>query len=307
MKLRAGITLIETLVAIFIMAIGLLALLTLFPLGAVSMAQAIRDQRVAEAAQQAETLANARAVRTDANVVAWFTDGPTPPATRLPASWSGPSYPVFADPWGRSVGAPATVGTPAVMRRTVLAGVGNRANSMRWCALQDELTFLPDGTPDTSSGLQREPRTTWAYWLKRPNNAVPNVVEMSIVVYSGRDLALASRETVATNNSFNTGIPFAANDPTAVTIDNSATKPDVRKGMWVVDLTTHDLTRDTANALKYGPVHGYWYRVVDVTETTVGGNDALQLDLQPKPVVPTQTIVIMDGVAEVFPKGTGWK
>jgi hypothetical protein len=301
MKLRAGITLIETLVAVFIMAIGLLALLTLFPLGAVSMAQAIRDQRVAEAAQQANALADVRGVRTDANVVAWFTDGPTPPATRLPASWSGPGYPVFADPWGRSVGAPATVGTPAVLRRTVLAGAGSRANSMRWCALQDELTFLPDGTPDTSSGLQREPRTTWGYWLKRPNNAVPNVVEMSIVVYSGRDLALPSRETTATNNSYN------AADPTAVTIDNSATKPDIRKGMWIVDLTAHDLARDTANAMKYGPVHGYWYRVVDVTDTTVAGNDALQLDLQPKPVVPMQTICIMDGVVEVFPKGTGWK
>jgi Tfp pilus assembly protein PilV len=294
MKPRAGITLIETLVAVFIMAIGLLALLTLFPLGAVSMAQAIRDQRVAEAAQQAEALANARAVRTDANVLPGFANG------KLTATWDGQSYPVFADPWGRAVGSPATVG--GVMQRTTLSYTGtSRPNSMRWCALQDELTFLPDGTPDTTSGLQREPRTTWGYWLKRPNFSVPNTVEMSIVVYSGRDLALASRETAAVNNSYN------AADPTAVTIDNSATKPDVRKGMWIVDLTTHDTATDTVNAKKYGPVHGYWYRVVDVTETTVAGADALQLDLQPKPVVPMQTIAIMDGVVEVFPKGTGWK
>ena len=299
MKLRAGITLIETLVAVFIMAIGLLALLTLFPLGAVSMAQAIRDQRVAEAAQQAEALANARAVRTDANLLPGFANGKLDPA------WGGQSYPVFADPWGRSVGGAAANTVGGVMQRTTLSYAASRANSMRWCALQDELTFLPDGTPDTSSGLQREPRTTWGYWLKRPNHSVPNVVEMSIVVYSGRDLALLSKETVATNNSYN------AADPTAVTIDNSATKPDVRKGMWIVDLTTHDPKSPNAaevlNAKKYGPVHGYWYRVVDVTEATVAGNDALQLDLQPKPVVPMQTIAIMDGVVEVFPKGTGWK
>jgi prepilin-type N-terminal cleavage/methylation domain-containing protein len=40
-----GITLTEVLVAIFIMGIGLLALLSLFPLGALTMAQAIKDDR----------------------------------------------------------------------------------------------------------------------------------------------------------------------------------------------------------------------------------------------------------------------
>jgi hypothetical protein len=240
-------------------------------------------------------------VRNDANVIPWF-KGPATVA-QLPANWGGPSYPVFVDPWGRSVGSAATVG--GVMQRTTLSYAGNRANSMRWCALQDELTFNPDGTPDTTSGLQREPRTTWGYWLKRPNHSVPNVVEMSIVVYSGRDLALPSRETAVSNNSYN------AADPTAVTIDASASKPDIRLGMWIVDLTTHDpnskVAAEQLAARKYGPVHGYWYRVVKVTETTVAGNDALQLELQPKPLVPMQTIVIMDGVAEVFPKGTGWK
>jgi Tfp pilus assembly protein PilV len=297
MKPRAGITLVETLVAVFIMAIGLLALLTLFPLGALSMAQAIRDQRVAEAAQQANAIAEAQAARTNTNALyqSGFDNGV------LLADWSGPSYPVYVDPWGRRTAASATVGNLGTVKRTDLSFTGSRPNTMRWCALQDELTFNSDGTPDTTSGLQREPRTTWAYWMKRPNQAVKNVVEMSIVVYSGRDLALASKETAITNSGFN------AADPTAVVIDNT-TKPDIRKGMWIVDLTTHDPAKDTANARKYGPVHGYWYRVVDVTETTLAnGNDALQLDLQPKPVVPMQTIVIMDGVVEVFPKGTGWK
>ena len=47
MDRRPGVTLIEVLVAIFVVALGLLALLTLFPLGALSMAQAIKDDRIA--------------------------------------------------------------------------------------------------------------------------------------------------------------------------------------------------------------------------------------------------------------------
>ena len=50
---RAGVTLIEVLVAIFVTALGLLALLALFPLGAVSMAQAVKDTRTAYSAAAA--------------------------------------------------------------------------------------------------------------------------------------------------------------------------------------------------------------------------------------------------------------
>jgi prepilin-type N-terminal cleavage/methylation domain-containing protein len=51
---RPGVTLLEVLVAIFIMAIGLLALLTLFPLGAMRMAQALKDDRAAQTAVSAD-------------------------------------------------------------------------------------------------------------------------------------------------------------------------------------------------------------------------------------------------------------
>jgi hypothetical protein len=294
---RAGITLVEVLIAIFIMAIGLLALLTLFPLGALSMAEAIRHDRNAQAADQADACANMFDVRNDANVQTAFATS----SANL-TGWDGPGYPVFADPWGKRIGTPATVGNLNSVLRTDLAfTLNSRPNTMRWCALQDELTFLPDGTPDVSAGLQRDPRTTWGFWLKRPNNAVKNVVDMSVVVYSGRDLQIPSPETAAVNVGYN------AADPTFVALDASAARPDVRRGMWVLDLTTHDTVKDTANARKYGPVHGFWYRVVDANDTGINGADALQLELQPKPQVPIAQLVIMEGVSEVFPKGTGWK
>jgi len=45
MKRRSGMTLTEVLIAIFVLAIGLMGILALFPLGAMRMAQAIKDDR----------------------------------------------------------------------------------------------------------------------------------------------------------------------------------------------------------------------------------------------------------------------
>ena len=55
---QAGVTLLEVLVAIFVMGIGLLALLTLFPLGALEMAEAIKDDRTGSAASNAAMLSD---------------------------------------------------------------------------------------------------------------------------------------------------------------------------------------------------------------------------------------------------------
>ena len=42
---RPGTTLVEVLVAIFVMGIGCLAILAMFPLGAMNMARSIKDDR----------------------------------------------------------------------------------------------------------------------------------------------------------------------------------------------------------------------------------------------------------------------
>lgn len=57
MTRRSGVTLVEVLVAIFVMALGLMALLTLFPLGALRMAQAIKDDRTKYAADNGQIIA----------------------------------------------------------------------------------------------------------------------------------------------------------------------------------------------------------------------------------------------------------
>jgi hypothetical protein len=51
---RAGLSLVEVLVALFIMALGMIALLTLFPLGALQMGQALKDDRCSQAVNAAD-------------------------------------------------------------------------------------------------------------------------------------------------------------------------------------------------------------------------------------------------------------
>ncbi len=295
MKPRAGVTLIEVLLAIFIMAIGLLALLTLFPVGAVSMAQAIRDDRVAQGAQQATAYANALNFRNDTapGLQAAFVSNGT---INLRSNYIGPSLPVYVDPWGMRIGTLGNLGP--VVRTDLSYTLNSRPNTFRYCALQDELTYLDNGTPDLSSGLQREPKTTWAYWLRRPSNTTPNVVEMWVVVYSGRNLSLGSAETQVNNVS-----PTAATDPTSVIVPGTV---DIRRNMWIVDVTVNNPAggaANAANARNLGPIQGGWYRVVDTQDSPFG----TQLDLQPKPAVPMTQLVIMEDVVEVFYKGTGWK
>ena len=56
---QAGVTLLEVLVAIFVMGIGLMSLLALFPVGALEMAQAIQDDRTAAIAAEASAFSKA--------------------------------------------------------------------------------------------------------------------------------------------------------------------------------------------------------------------------------------------------------
>src|SRR5437899_5792066 len=98
---RRGVTLTEVLVAIFVTGLGLLSLMTLFPLGALNMAQAIKDDRTAHCAANASSY-----------IRAWWRtqvqNGQTDP-------WAtGPSQPVYVDPFGFARTGPGTLGGGAI-------------------------------------------------------------------------------------------------------------------------------------------------------------------------------------------------
>ncbi len=122
MRRRPGITLIEVLVAIFIMSVGLLALLTLFPLGALRMAQALQNDRAATAASAGANVCDAFNIRTDpqydpaAPTLSLFVT-PAPPSGYPPTAQTGPGFPLYVDPYGFTNGSgplgASTATTPA--------------------------------------------------------------------------------------------------------------------------------------------------------------------------------------------------
>jgi type II secretory pathway pseudopilin PulG len=314
MQRRTGTTLVEVLVAIFVMGIGMLAVLTLFPLGALNMAQAIRDDRVMHSAVTAKAFAEVADYRNDPAVVPLYSN----PGGNLQnlagiANYDGPSYPVILDPFGYTAAFPpaqnwvggnnaATYGVP----RTTQAGLTNQQTMQRFVFL-DDITFNDDGQPDTSTGfVERGGGFSWAYLFRRPRLAVSSVVDVSIIVYNQRSLRLTQglnpKEAIYTA-SFNTSTNVAT-----LSWNTAAgqTAPDIRPGGWILDATIE--TDATGNASK---PHGFFYRVRDVVDTGAANSTALLVDNSFKGFAKggtfNGTVIILDGVAEVLETGSAWK
>ncbi len=371
MPRRTGVTLVEVLVAIFVMGIGLIALLTLFPLGILRMAQAIRDERTAESAYNADKLATMQNVRDDPFVRVQGLDpynkgvdnfdlftNPLPydPVTNLPvlpnADPYGESYPIFVDPIGWfGVPQPDWVGGSAyqgVLRRRSVAFVGGSTLNIRqFFTLSDEFAFegttdymppvappAPPGTPQRSGAavLRSQRGFSWAYLLRRPQTSDRSLVDCSVVVFDRRPTGLTGtlslQEYVYYQMSYfnpaNSTITIEYTSPTVV-------QPPVRAGDWLLDSTWYDTTNPPANPVKTGSASAYFYRVTsseDFVDTTVVPNRRFtRYEVQQPIRVPGYpagspkypgvvdplgsgatvyqgTIIVMDGVAEVYEKGS---
>jgi len=317
MRRRPAITLIEVLVAILIMAIGLLALLTLFPLGALRMATALQDERDASSASAGANICDAFDLRHDPQYdppVAASSLFLTPPPNGYnypPASQVGAGIPIYVDPWGFAGGLPNNVGngfnattptppTPGLWRVSPSAAKMRLPSSgaslaARYFTLPDDMTFFTNGLPDTgtppgSTAIQRAGRYTWAYLLKRPQpGSISSPVDLTVVVYVGRPptLPLSAESTYAAAG--------LSND-TLVTVTHPLnTPPNIRRGTWILDTTYNQTT---------GSVNGDFYRVVSIT-TVDASHVNLELQTPISKPLPLTAITVMDNVSEVFFRGIG--
>ncbi len=266
---RSGLSLTEVLVAIFVMGIGMLCLLVLFPVGLSNMKWALQDNRLALASQtaisQAESVqkdftGQAFTLRSDPNYYAaanyipdptisnallwWHPAAPPPgpyPGNPVQPAYdpTGPKPPVFVDSvgvlacettatvtdtnpavplsrpntglpsrWGYCVGSRKAIPTDhdrithpvlsTAFTRGALYGIprirsahiAGLSDAIRACVQEDELTFGPNAQPPNagspSAVIERENRYSWAYMCRFPKGDDPNVVDMSIVLYSSR-------------------------------------------------------------------------------------------------------------------------
>jgi hypothetical protein len=271
---------VEVLISLFIMAIGMLSLLALFLTGAVSMGQALQADRAAAAGQIATEAAEAMGLRHDPAVMAAF-DTPPP-------GGSGRDWPVYVDAFGAAVnpaplgaGLPLTPGVPRV--RPSYARTAPLA--ARWFSLLDDMTFGPDGKPP-AGGVQRGGRFTWAYLVRRPLADHPAVVDLSVVVYAGRDTQTGTGEHLyrATGLGGESGVRLV--------YTAAQGKPALRGGAWILDVTPEGTGRRP---------RAVFHRVVGVAEAGA----ALALEVDPELQGDLSAVVVLDNAVEVLRVGTG--
>jgi hypothetical protein len=294
---RAGLSLMEALVALFIMAIGMISLLTLFPLGAIQMGRALRDDRCAQCAWQADGV-----VRTW-----WQVEVVDKPGTEtgpyfalldgaVAQTATTPGMVVAIDPIGMLSGRAGTnlAGSGIVRRNSSL--VSTLKDSIRWCSLTDDVFFNEVGTPDTVSGsvagrVVRQGRYNWMALIQRPVNANRSTANLKILVFDGRAVGTAPANgeklmnTTTTTPTINTG----ATGSTQVTINMGLTNPAfpaIGKGGWILD-------PGTGNRMDF-------YRVQSLTDN--GASTTLELDTPLKNTVTR--VVVLRGLAEVFDRPT---
>jgi hypothetical protein len=304
----------EVLIAMFIMAIGMMALLALFPVGAVSMAQALKDDRCAYASIVSENTAIASNIRYGD----WAVTTPLNAAAAGSATGLGM---VFVDPYGVQNGLLTPLGAPVVMNilrvSPSFASPASPTNPTgipvtvppvlpsyvtdRWFSLPDDIGYNLGGYPDivtTGGVLDRGRRYSLAYLLRKQlsiqvtptpfANANQIPVQLYAVVYSGRPVF--SLATTPGEHLLQGGTPVP---PNSIRLPGVGLQ-GLKRGGWVFE-----------------PDNGYFYRVTNIAENPAANTTSVEFQqnlrgASPTPIAITR-IIGMDYVAEVFDKGTGWQ
>src|SRR5262249_23000709 len=138
---------------------------------------------------------------------------------------------------------------------------------------------------------------SWGYLCQMPRVADPSIVNMAVVVYNRRSLGMGAGGMPLSEyyyaSSFNT-----SNNVITLT---SSSPPPVRLGEWVLDCT---------QVASPPSAHGYFYRVVNITDN---GNGTFDLEVQtplrgfaPGGGTFAGQCMILEGVVEVFERNTSW-
>jgi hypothetical protein len=319
----------------FVMAIGLLGILALFPLGVLQMASSVKDERSLQTAQIVD--GNARILwrlatqnATTEDQMFQFEPGlqafenPDPayqtynaamPKLIDPTS-TEPSLPIYFDPIGYSVqpgnqsvwvaGLSAAAGSQDILPRRNIAPLWlvppyPALTPQQLIATRNRLFCLNDdltfSPQGTANPVIRDGKYSAAFLVQRPNNLNYNQANVTVVVYRNRPFAdTFSAETVVGYNAALTPGSTSVSFP-------KAGIPALRKGTWILLAGRIDTP---ANTLHQAYAYANFYRIVSVQD------DGVQYMLEVSPPLrqcgpPGTTsypayIIAMDNVAEIFEK-----
>jgi hypothetical protein len=275
----------------------------------------------------------------------------TPTLTNATAPLPGP----YGVRYGRGIG--LTLGRSSTYAAIPIAGLGTHigiprvttsfapvsaaglAAARNWCSLEDDIDFAVNGEPTGRNvavppaiPVERGRRYSWAYMCRFPQWNNPNVVEMSVVLFSGRSVngpvnaAAAATAYRSVSEYTYLGSPQVRTFPEGTslglgtTITNLAfirgqTEVIIRQtaGMpWPPKLRTGDYVLDStvilpANAANRMPLsNGYFYKVTAVNEPeNLGGTPALRFQIEQPARASGFVATIMQGVVAVIEKSNG--
>lgn len=317
---RTGVALMEVLVALGLLALGLLALLTLFPLSAAQLGIAVREDRSAQAASQAEALFRSYwktevvekrggnepffAALDDPNanpaVAAAHPDRHSPPGGVPAGNFTAPnpddfSYPVVIDPmgWFAPRGSRYWVGDaispttgPHLPRRTLNLVTGQQ-HALRLCSLMDGLGYAEDGRPvqPGNTFADRELRYNWLWIVQRPVNANSYNANLTVVVFENRPHLYGGTAPEAVfSNALYVGGVLVATVP-AVPGETSVTLFDNANGP--PDVKPGGWILDATSEVSANGAtrirHANLYQVVSLTPGATAGSTVLELQTPLKP------------------------
>jgi prepilin-type N-terminal cleavage/methylation domain-containing protein len=314
---RQGLTLLEVLITIFVMAIGFLSVLTLFPLAARKIVRSIDSDRVNLMAANASGCEQILGIR---NAIQYQMDqdlGLAPVTQKLQPSLIYHFDPigVFGDADSISrmpLGTLRTVGlNPNPLRADYSLNQIRAALSLptiadlkmkEWMTSQDEINFEPWGLPEPN--FRNGNRYSVSFLYRRNSLADSNSLETVMLVYAGRSNEFG--------NTTETQLNIAGLDPTDSTNSTLLIKDPIQgpggpdrffgRNAWIMDISDETIGGITRPRWKK------FYQVQNI-DGPPGGILKVTLDRPwESPIVPfspSQKMVWVDYLFDWFDRGIG--